>query len=248
MLDWAPRNPNLITFRTPLIQMPRPVNADDIRRAFVANALSIGDASTFGSDIPYAGIGLEAGNPATRQAFEKLLGPGRWALDIPFRQWVENGRTKTEGISTCAMVALGLLRRMQVDCEDILDGYMDDIGTGLHVAIKYAKSVGAWQTPILGLRPQPGVILQVVKPMHVLTVIGWDGDYLISADGGQTGRRGLQACSIRRRLWEDKLTHVTFGGRRVDGWILTDLLGFVDTPVETPTFVTLPQGWEKLAA
>lgn len=235
----------VITFRTPLVQVPRPILANDVRRAFVANGLSLVDAHTFGTDIPYAGVGLEAGSPTTRKLFEQLLGPGWWSLDVPFRMWKENGKWKTSGVSTCAMVALGLLRRMQVDCEDILDGYMDDIGTGLGVAINFARLVGAWQEPVLGLRPCPGAIIQTIRPMHVAIALAWDGNHLITADGGQTGRRGLQACAMRSRPWRDDLKSVQLGDRQVSGWIVPDLLPFVTGAPESPAFIIVPKGWER---
>ena len=234
---------DLTTFRTPLIQIPRPENADEVRRAWVANFLSIVDETTF--EVPekqFPGVGLEAGNPITRDAFEDLLGPGAWALDVPYRSWYDSeGKLHVQGISTCAMISLGIGRRMQVDCEDWMDGYADDIGTGLGVAIRYAKACGAWQTPKDGLRPGPSAIVQVVKSMHALNAIRWDGDDLISADGGQVGRKGLQACAMRRRRWEKRADgNYYLGGRKVDGWIEPDLLGYRDK------LIVVPQGWERI--
>lgn len=232
----------MITFRTPLIQIPRPTAADDVRRCWVANALSTVDPSTF--EVPgklFPGIGLEAGSVETRRAFEELLGPGSWSLDVPYHTYRDDsGRLRTEGISTCAMTALGLGRRVRVDCEDWLDGYADDIGTGLNVAIAYAKLCGAWQTPRPGLRPGPSAIVQVLKPMHVDVVIRQDGDDAIVAGGGQVGRKGLQACAMRRRRWEERADGCYLGGRRVDGWICPDLLGYRDGPI------TVPVGWEDV--
>lgn len=212
----------MITWRTPLHQVLWDPDID-MCQAMVDSALSIVDQTTFETKLPYAGIGLEAGNLVAREAFETLLGPGAWALDIPFRSWVDHKRVRTQGISTCAMVALGLLRRLGVDCEAIQDGYADDIGTGLDVAIRYAKNCNAWQTPVDGLRPEPGAIIQVASPMHVCVAIRWDGDELISADGGQVGRRGLQACAMRRRKFVGK---DALGGRKVLGWIEPSLLGY----------------------
>jgi hypothetical protein len=60
---------SLITHQTPLIQIPQLRYANEVRAAMVANALSI--------------IGLQAGDPSTRAAFEKLLGPGRWDRAAP---------------------------------------------------------------------------------------------------------------------------------------------------------------------
>lgn len=230
----------MINHRTPLIQIPRPELADDVRRCWVANALSTVEESTMGAKL-YPGVGLEAGSLETRRAFEGLLGPGAWCLDVPFHSWRDDeGKLHTEGISTCAMTALGLGRRVGVDCEDWLDGYADDIGTGLDVAIAYAKTCGAWQTPGHGLRPGPSAIVQVVKPMHVCIVIRQEGEDLITADGGQTGRKGLQACAMRRRRWEVRPDGCYLGSRKVDGWIEVDLLGYRDE------LVTVPVGWRDV--
>ena len=117
------------------------------------------------------------------------------------------------------------------------------LGTGLDVAIEYAKTCGAWQEPRDGLRPGPGAIVQVVRPMHVCVVVRWEDERtVITADGGQVGRRGLQACALRRRRWEKRPDGVYLGSRRVRGWIDVDLLGYRDE------LVAAPRGWESIEA
>jgi hypothetical protein len=214
----------MIDNETELVTIPWTPDLD-MRKVMVANALSIRD--------------IEAGDPRTVDAFQTLLGPpGNWPLRYPY------GRG---GISTCAMVALGLLRRAGVDCADVMDGYLDDIGSGLNVAINWAKRLQprpAWIRFIPGLLPAPGDIVQVLGPMHVATVIGWRemADRTImcdSIDGGQVGAGGLQAIHRRSRPWVQTDTGATLGGRECDGWIDVDLL-----PYSGP--VTVPVGWESV--
>jgi len=220
----------MITHDTPLIEIPW--NPDlDMRQAMVANCQHI--------------TGYHGGTPETVQAFQRLLGPstdgryGIWPLDRPY-----TGRP-TDGISTCAMVALGLLRRLGADNADIRDGYHDDMGSGLNVAKRWAQRLEprpAWIRYIPGLLPEPGDIVQVLAPMHVLTVVGWenapDGTLMcVSVDGGQVGLDGLQAVTECRRPWVETPTGVTVGGRQLDGWISIDILPYSGS-------VTVPEGWD----
>jgi hypothetical protein len=212
----------MITHESELITIPWTPNLD-MRKVMVANALAIRD--------------IEAGDPRTIGLFQDLLGPpGYWPLNKPYGQG---------GISTCAMVALGLLRRLGADNVDIRDGYADDIGSGLNVAINWARRLmprPAWIRFIPGLQPEPGDIIQVLGPMHVATCIGWetapDGTLLcVSVDGGQVGARGLQAIHRRTRPWVETQTGVWLGGREVDGWIDIEML-----PYSGPVIV--PEEWE----
>lgn len=209
-----------ITWRTPLVQIQWCPDLD-MREVMRANALSV--------------VGLHGGTRETVDLFQHLLGPstswryGIWPLAKPYG---------AGGISTCAMVALGLLRRAGADCEDIRDGYHDDLGTGLRVAKSWARSLTprpAWIMPIPGLRPGVGDVVQVLGPMHVATVIGWDGDVCVTVDGGQAHPDdGLQCIAVRRRVWVDT-PHggAVLGSRVVDGWIDVQLLpysGLVTVP------------------
>ncbi len=212
------------TWQTPLITIPWSPDLD-MRQIMVANAMSV--------------VGLHGGTPETVDAFQRLLGPmsdgkpGRWPLHKPYGKG---------GMSTCAMVALGLLRRCGVACPDIMDGYHDDMSSGLRVAIDWARGLlprPAWVTPIHGLRPGLGDIVQVLGPMHALTVIGWeelaDGTLIcVSVDGGQVGLDGLQMISVCRRPWVERAgSSPVLGGRRVDGWLDVDLVPY-DGPVMVP--------------
>lgn len=203
-----------------------------MRKAMIANALSI--------------IGLHGGDRNTVDAFQRLLGPsvtgkyGIWPLDRPY-----NG-TPYGGISTCAMVALGLLRRLGVDCADIRDGYHDDMGSGLNVAKSWAKRLSppGWLRPSSGVLPEPGDIVQLLSPMHVLTVVDWeiaaDGTPLcVSVDGGKEGLDRLQMIKRVRRPWVETPTGPRLGRREVDGWIDVDLLEYSGP-------VLVPEGWHDV--
>ena len=158
--------------------------------------------------------GWQAGDPATRPQFEALLGPApngaRWPLDVPYRY----DGTRTHGVSTCAMVAVGVLRELGL----WRDPYHP--GDGLDPVIAHARKCGAWVEPPRGRVP-PGAIFQVVGPMHVGIAIRWDGDILESIDGGQVGKKRLQAIKRRRRWWDGR----RLGGRVLRGWVDMDRWG-----------------------
>lgn len=194
----------------------------------IANALSVCD--------------LEAAVPADRSVLEDLLGPprGGWRLDRPYG---------AGGVSTCSMVALGLLRRLGVDSPEILAPYQP--GTGLRAARRFAGSLrprSAWIRPQSGLRPMPGDVIDY-RPIpggrdqsnHTEIVIGWTqrggADLVVAIAGGQVGAAGLQAIHRVSRLWTERDGHTYSGSREVDGWICLDLLPFAGE-------VTAPEGWD----
>ena len=180
--------------------------AQGTRAAIVANALSV--------------IGVEAGDPKTRPILEELLGPvkGKWDLDRPFRIVAgANGAQVTQGISTCGLVAEGLWRRAAIDAQWLYAPYV--IGSAVSRAIAFAKTHKAWNTVASNGRPQSGdyVVLGTGLSTHALTAVGWEGDTLISVDGGQVSSDGLQ--SIRRccRTW-------SIAKKSLVGWVDVDKL------------------------
>ena len=191
----------------------------DARAAMRANACDV--------------VGYHGGDPITRPHFQTLLGPPyAWPLTKPYG---------AGGVSTCAMVALGLLRRLRVDCADVLDGYADDISTGLDVAKRYARSVGAWRRyrpdPVTPAIPAPGDILQIYDvasrygAAHVLIVERYeerpDGTLLLhSVDGGQVHADGLQMISRVSRPLQLRDESAWLGWRKIDGWIDLDALHY----------------------
>ena len=211
----------MINYNAPLIAVH---NNGNIAQAMIANALSV--------------INVEVGNPATRSIFEDLVGPpkGQWRLDRPFRADGQGGP------STCSMIALGLLRRLNVDDNTILAKYQP--GSGFLAARRYAKAMKAWLSPRKGDRPYPGDIIELKSAKtsndpsnHTATVVAWEQDNLCTVDGGQVGLNGLQAIRLLKRPWSD--LQLTAGNRPVDGWIQLELLDFRNTLI-------VPQGWDNL--
>jgi len=216
-------NPRDLAYLEPLVTIPW-TPALDMRRVMIANARAC--------------VGMHGGTRESVAAFQALLGPMR---DGAPPAWPLHKAYGKGGMSTCAMVALGLLRRAGVACADIRDGYADDIGSGLDVAIAFARRLSprsAWIRPAPGLRPSPGDVVQVLGPMHVATVVAWedapDGALMcVSVDGGQVGLDGLQQISVCRRPWRGDARGAVLGTRRVDGWIDVMMLPY-DGPVVVP--------------
>jgi len=171
-----------------------------VRDAMVREALSV--------------VGFHGGDH-TRADFDTLLGPpGHWPLDKPYGKG---------GLSTCAMVALGVLRRLKPDCPAILDGYA--CGSGLDEALTWARSIGAVRHPSGCDLPLPGDIVQLTGPMHALICVDWEGSTMTSVDGGQTHPRdGLQCVAMVRRPWICEAKGARLGTRAVDCWIDLDAL------------------------
>jgi hypothetical protein len=174
---------------------------------------------------------VEAGDRVTRRVLDDLLGPpiGGWGLDHPYGHG---------GVSTCAMVAIGLLRWLGVDCPAVRGEYRP--GAGLDDVIAWARALrprSAWITPepIADLRPGVGDVVQLLSPMHVLTVVDWTeaghAEQVVSIDGGQLGARGLQAIHRCTRPWRYRDGRPYLGARPVDGWLAIDMLPYV---IESP--------------
>jgi len=209
-----------------LVRIPMPSLPGDRRGMFVANAVSLD--------------GLEAARPEHRQAWLDLLGPirGHWDLDRPFRVWKENGRWRTEGVSTCGLVAEGIWRRMSVDLPELYEPY--EVGSAIERAKRYAKQVGAWRTQG---RPRPGDYLIVGTKLktHARTVVDWrdGGETLISVDGGVPGENGLQSIRLRPTSWKKLGSFIISGGRVVMGWIDVESLRFSNNEISVPRSASL---------
>ena len=227
----------MIDYNTPFETVAMPRDANETRKVIVANALSV--------------VGINASKPETFKMFEDLLGPvsSYWDLKRPFRVWKENGKWKTEGVSTCGLVARGLWRRVAVDMPKIYKDY--DFGMAMIDEQNFCRSLkprSAWYTPKKDdeTRPLPGdyVIIGSGLTTHNFTCIGWDGDKMISVDGGRVDKKtGLQCIEhVEREL-------VTIGGnlclkddhliRRIVGWAQVDLLPYRSVAVA-------PQGWQSV--
>lgn len=197
---------------TPIVltEITRPTEEEGLRECFVDNAKSLD--------------GLDAGNPAHRAIWQEILGDGEWDLKRPFGCAKYNNETppkciQWQGISTCGLVAEGIWRRMRVDLDALYQPYTP--GTAIARAINFAKrnDINAWIKAGEGRRPKKGDYVHILGGEHVLTCIGWEDDNLISIDGGQVGKDGLQAIRTRSRVWRESGTNVTLDDRKVDGWI-----------------------------
>ncbi len=222
----------MITYDTPLLEIPRPADAVDIRRVVVANALSVVD--------------LDASDKRTRPIFAALLGPvaGKWDLDRPFSATQDRaGKWTTRGVSTCGLVAEGLWRRAGVAAPWLLADYVP--GTAISRARIWASRLSprsAWHVPGEG-RPSAGdyVVVGTGLSTHALTALRWDQDDLVSCDGGQTGPTGLQAIHVCSRPWLDSVRGSSaLGARAVVGWIDVTMLPGLAT-------CWVPEGWEAVA-
>jgi peptidoglycan hydrolase-like protein with peptidoglycan-binding domain len=215
---------------TGLVKMARPTNATALRQTVVANARSLD--------------GLEAANPAHRSRWIEILGPisSYWDLDRPFEVHTDsNGRYQTRGVSTCGLVAEGIWRRMRVDLPDLYANYQP--GTAISRAVGYARKVGAWVSPSGSNRPGPGdyVVIGSQLRTHALTCIAWEGDTLVSIDGGQVGTRNLQAIRECRRRWIQGRGSAMLGDRKVVGWCNAEQLPYRDENIDVPAGSTLGQ-------
>lgn len=227
----------MITFRTPLIEIP--ADPSRIRQAAVANALWARD--------------LRAADEETEPLLRALLGnPGRfqghpvpWDLARRFRTWLDaQGKRKTEGVSTCGLVAAGLLLRL-LDLP--WDGCWYWEGPGAYRGRDIVVCLGLLGDATHSKRPatelaRPGDIGCIGSGLstHIYSATGWDGEYLLSVDGGQIDRieddprgRSLQRTRQCRRLWS--------GMQRV--WTLD--LEILGARLSRRSWL-VPQGWEQV--
>ena len=245
-----------ITWQTPLIEIATPKDALDFRRVLIANALSC--------------VGLSAGIPETFQIFADLLGPSYrnipWDLKRPFRCWKENGKWKTQGVSTCGLVSEGIERRGGTDNPFLTQQYYPaQKYQSITRTIVWGSQVKAWHDARgqndLYPRPESGSHMVIGcrsayeeygGTEHSFTIVDWeDDDIVVSVDGGQIdyAHKGLQCVKLRRRRWVKRNNHIWLvdpdgrpdiaTGRKARGWI---------SPSLTPQTLrcVAPQGWESV--
>ena len=165
-----------------------------LRMVATANALSIRDAR--------AAIDMEA--------FRALLPPaGRgavWDLSRPFSCRKVDGKYQTRGVSTCGLVASGLLSRVvKLPWEHSPYWQYPAPYVGLDI-VSCLSLLGSKTSSRRKGRPLPGDVVCIGSGLvtHVLTCTGWDGDYLLSVDGGQVDDAAhgyLQRVKLCRRHW-----------------------------------------------
>ncbi len=214
-----------VSWRTPLVEVPA---LRDRRKALIANALSVVD--------------LEAGDPERKPLFEELLGPvqGRWDLGRPYKYVnLGDGKFRTEGVSTCGLVAEGLQRRVGLDLAALYAPFVP--GHAVSRMVQFATTCKAWRAPGPDRRPRPGDYLVVGRGLatHVRTVIGWDGDTCISVDGGQVDpKHGFLQCIREARNEWAKLGGVwRERNKPVVGWANVDALRYREGSI------LVPEGW-----
>jgi hypothetical protein len=159
---------------------------------------------------------LRAAIPETVQAFRELLGPPEkgWDLARPYRfVQLGGGKYRTEGVSTCGLVASGLLNRVLRlpwaghPYWQYPKPYRRPDGGGLDIVSCFSQlGLEAKARLRKGQPPQPGDVVCIGSGLatHVLTVVDFDGRIVTSVDGGQVddAKHGyLQRVRVCRRTW-----------------------------------------------
>ena len=236
----------MIDFRTPLIEIPRPADADQIQKLYAAHG--------------QRAIGLSCGRPETFRAFAELMGPG--VADAILRKPFGKG-----GISTCVLACRGQARYIGLAAPYVRSSWVP--GRPGQDEEAWYRAQKAWTDarhcdPVL--RPELGHEVyigcggkdeQYGGIQHAFRALRWlDGDTLESADGGSTDWSGLQCVgswdteskvyrpSVKRwvvRGGKPWLINPKTGlGRRVYGWGMPELCSH-DGPC------LAPEGWELFA-
>lgn len=220
----------MIDYRTPLIEIePDP---SKLRQAAVANAIWARD--------------LRAADPEAEPILRELLGnPGRWKghpvpWDLSRAYRAPRAGQPSQGVSTCGLVAAGLLLRIVALP---WDGYWYWEGPGVYRGRDIVVCLGllGCQTHArraAGSRPLPGDPACIGSGLgtHVLTAIEDDGEIVTSIDGGQVddaAHRYLQRTRRCERLWS---------GCRVN-WVL-DIEQLVRAYPRRSWLV--PEGWDEV--
>jgi len=260
----------MIDLSTPMIEIDRPTNADELARCVAAIALSC--------------VGL-TGREATRQRFGYQIGP----RDAPESDRAANAASRSAivewlrhpygqgGPSTCGMVGESFHAQLGAGAATLYRAYV--AGTAVSRAVSYLQAMHAWTDAMaqgdIEPRPQLGsyVVIGCTRPQgmpigtpwdfggieHVRTVVGWNDDVMVSVDGGCVDPvSGLQAVHlVRSRLvlrrghpWLvqafDKsgqaVDPAKASGRRILGWGDPGLMTWRDDMRR----VLVPEGWETV--
>jgi hypothetical protein len=153
-------------------------------------------------------------------AFRQLLPKGAyWDLAKPFRCWKENGTYKTQGVSTCGLIALGIIGRvlesMGISMPWMTEKYWDwtdPLGANDKayndldvVSCLTMLGLATQSRRPKGVYPQSGdmVCIGSGTATHVFTVVSTDGHYVWSVDGGavDTEHGNLQCVRLTKRDW-----------------------------------------------
>lgn len=201
-----------------------PENGDDVIRCLLA--------------IGLASVGLQAGVPATRGEFERVIGPpppGKmWDLDRPFSLKLK------QGMSTCMAVVVGWAR---------MAGFWTGLyktGIGTSELEGAARKVSAWETPRSGAKPGPGSLIvfgENPSETHSEMVVTRDdaNGVIYAIGGGQVGAKGLQAIFARRRPFIEEPKRQFVGHRMVLGWVEPALM-----PRPPGARCLVPANWRQI--
>lgn len=189
-------------------------------------------------------VGLDV-SPSKIERLLYLYGSGVEAFDARSPKWYG-----------CGVLAEGFHRLLRVDADCLYDPYFpaslwSPARVAIVRAIGYMRRFGAWQQPFeLSPRPALGAYLVIGTGQgdesfggaaHACTVVGWEGDEVLSVDGGQRNQHGECVC-LRKRRWElyrgavRVRDTVTGRWRFVLGWGDIDVLPF------RPGKITVPEG------
>lgn len=147
------------------------------------------------------------------QLFRDLLGPApqgaKWDLGVPFSCKIVNGKYVTRGVSTCGLVAAGILRNAGVALP--WNGYSYWASPrpyrGLDI-VSELTLLGQLSFARVG-KPLPGCVACIGSGLgtHVLTIVDVQGDTVTSVDGGQIDDYAhgyLQRVKLCTRQWSAK--------------------------------------------
>jgi len=227
----------MITFWTPLVEVQWEMDLP-LEKILVANAMWAAD--------------LSAAIPDHVARIESILGKppqgGHWPLSTPYHY--DPVTKRTSGISTCGLVFDGIAERSGVAWPWAGQPY--HAGTALARDEAFARreeTVVQWDqwqpapTADSDLRPGPGdgVVMGLGLATHIGVCVRWEGDVMISVDGGQAlaEDRWLQSIRVCRRQWRLFEGKWFVGSRPLHGWVRTYRLPWVDR-------FQAPMGWEEV--
>lgn len=189
----------------------------ELRDQIVAMANSVkGYKASDGYEIKGAAPYRSAPDKGTCAAFRSLLGPptkyGPWDLSQPFScKKGADGKYITKGVSSCGLVCAGILRLCGFRLPWNGCRYYEAPSpyTGLDIVSELSLlGIRTKSRRKAGERPLPGDVVCIGTGLntHILTVVDWEGDTMVSVDGGQVddAEHGwLQRCKECRRVWSN---------------------------------------------
>lgn len=153
--------------------------------------------------------GYRAADPQMLPLFRELLGPGSWDLARPYQcTRTADGGYRTSGVSTCGLVAAGLLRRVvSLPWDGFPYWHYPAPYAGLDIVSALSllgQLTGSRRAA--GQRPVPGDAVCIGSGLstHVFTVVDDDGRTITSIDGGAVDDAAhgfLQRVRLTRRQW-----------------------------------------------